>query len=75
MPQILGLSALLTTTMPQARDVIDAVVEAGLRDKVKVIIGGAPVNQKFADDIKADGYAANAGEAVDLTKRLLNIST
>ena len=74
MPQILGLSALLTTTMPQAKDVIDAFVEAGLRDQVKVIIGGAPVNQKFADDIKADGYAANAGEAVDLTKRLLKIS-
>ncbi|MBC8247984.1 MAG: corrinoid protein [Deltaproteobacteria bacterium] len=73
MPQILGLSALLTTTMPQAKDVIDAVMEAGLRDKVQVIIGGAPVNQKFADDIKADGYAANAGEAVDLAKRLLKI--
>jgi corrinoid protein of di/trimethylamine methyltransferase len=71
-PAILGLSALLTTTMPQIKDVIDALTEAGLRDKVKVMIGGAPVNQKFADEVGADGYAADAGDAVNLAKRLLS---
>ena len=70
-PDILGLSALLTTTMPQIKDVIDALTEAGLRDQVKVIVGGAPVNQKFADEVGADGYAADAGDAVTLAKRLL----
>jgi len=70
-PDILGLSALLTTTMPQIKDVIDALTEAGLRDKVKVMVGGAPVNQKFSDDVGADGYAADAGEAVKLARRLL----
>lgn len=73
-PDVLGLSALLTTTMPQIRDVIDALSEAGLRDKVKVLIGGAPVNQKFADDVGADGYGADAGAAVGLAKELLSIS-
>ncbi len=71
-PDILGLSALLTTTMPQLKDVIDAISEAGLRDKVKVMVGGAPVNQKFADEVGADGYAADAGDAVALAKRLLS---
>ena len=70
-PHVLGLSALLTTTMPQMQTVIEALCEAGIRDTVKVIVGGAPVNQKFADDIKADGYAADAGAAVSLTKELL----
>lgn len=70
-PDILGLSALLTTTMPQIKDVIDALTEAGLRAKVKVMVGGAPVNQKFSDDVGADGYAADAGEAVKLARRLL----
>jgi methylmalonyl-CoA mutase cobalamin-binding domain/chain len=70
-PDIVGLSALLTTTMPEMKKVIDALTEAGLRDKVKVIVGGAPVNQKYADDIGADGYAPNAGEAVALVKRLV----
>jgi corrinoid protein of di/trimethylamine methyltransferase len=70
-PEILGLSALLTTTMPQIGTVIDSLEEANLRDKVKVIVGGAPVNQKFADDVRADGYGANAGEAVEMVKRLL----
>jgi 5-methyltetrahydrofolate--homocysteine methyltransferase len=71
-PDILGLSALLTTTMPQIKTVIDSLEEANLRDKVTVIVGGAPVNQKFADDVGADGYGANAGEAVELVKRLLS---
>jgi corrinoid protein of di/trimethylamine methyltransferase len=70
-PDIVGLSALLTTTMPEMKKVIDALTEAGLRDKVKVIVGGAPVNQKYADDIGADGYAPDAGEAVALVKRLV----
>ena len=70
-PAILGLSALLTTTMPQIKDVIDALTEAGLRGRTKVIVGGAPVNQKFADDVGADGYASDAGDAVSLAKRLL----
>jgi 5-methyltetrahydrofolate--homocysteine methyltransferase len=70
-PQVLGLSALLTTTMPQMKLVIEALKEAGLRDQVKVVVGGAPVNQKFADDIGADGYARDGGEVISLVKSLL----
>ena len=70
-PHILGLSALLTTTMLQMKTVIQAISEAGLRDKVKVIVGGAPVNQKFAHDIGADGYAEDAGAAVSEAKKLM----
>ncbi|UCD79290.1 MAG: corrinoid protein, partial [Desulfobacterales bacterium] len=70
-PQILGLSALLTTTMPQMKLVIEALVEAGLRSRLKVIVGGAPVNPKFARDIGADGYARDGGEAITLVKSLL----
>jgi methylmalonyl-CoA mutase cobalamin-binding domain/chain len=70
-PDIIGLSALLTTTMPEMKNVIEALTEAGLRDDVKVIVGGAPINQKFADGIGADGYASDAGQAVDLVKRLV----
>ncbi len=70
-PDILGISALLTTTMPQMKMVIHAVTEAGLRENLKIIIGGAPVNQKFSDDIEADGYAQDAGEAISLVKRLM----
>ena len=73
-PDVLGLSALLTTTMPQIKDVIESLTEAGLRDKVRVIIGGAPVNQKFADEVGADGYAADAGDAVTLVKKLVSKS-
>lgn len=64
-PKVLCMSALLTTTMPAMAEVIDALSEKGLRDKVKVIIGGAPVNQKYADQIGADGFAPDAGRAVD----------
>jgi 5-methyltetrahydrofolate--homocysteine methyltransferase len=67
-PHILGMSALLTTTMRSMADTIKALEEAGLRDQVKVMIGGAPVTQSFADDIGADGYAANAASAADLAK-------
>ena len=70
-PDVLGLSALLTTTMPQIRAVIDALTEAGLREKLKIIVGGAPVNQKFADSVGADGYAGDAGGAVTLVRSLL----
>lgn len=69
-PDILGMSALLTTTMPQMQKVIESLNKAGLRSGVKIIIGGAPVNQKFCDDIGADGYAPDAGDAVALVKRL-----
>ena len=69
--QIVALSALLTTTMPAMKDTIDAIVEAGLRDDVKIIVGGAPVTQSFADEIGADGYAADAASAVDLANSLL----
>ncbi|MDR1915957.1 MAG: corrinoid protein [Synergistaceae bacterium] len=73
--QIIGLSALLTTTMYAMKDTIEALEEAGLRDRVKIMVGGAPVNQKFADQIGADGYATNATSAVDLAKKLVGIST
>jgi len=70
-PDILGLSALLTTTMPEMRKVIDALSAKGIRNDVKVVVGGAPVNEKYARDIGADGYAPDAGESVELAKRLL----
>jgi 5-methyltetrahydrofolate--homocysteine methyltransferase len=70
-PEILGLSALLTTTMPEMQKVIDELKRAGLRDHVKVIVGGAPVDSKFAQKIGADGYGANATEAVDLARRFI----
>jgi 5-methyltetrahydrofolate--homocysteine methyltransferase len=71
-PDIIGLSALLTTTMPQIKEVIAALVEAGVRDDFKVIVGGAPVNEKFANDAGADGYAQDAGDAVILAKQLMS---
>lgn len=69
--QILGMSALLTTTMPSMRDTIEAIKAAGLRDSVKIMIGGAPVTQNFADEIGADGYAPDAASAADLAKQLI----
>ena len=71
---ILCLSALLTTTMTYMKEVIDALQNAGIRDKVKVMVGGAPVSQQFADEIGADGYSSNANEAVTVAKKLLNIN-
>jgi 5-methyltetrahydrofolate--homocysteine methyltransferase len=68
---ILGMSALLTTTMVEMKGVIEALEEAGLRDKVKVMIGGAPVTEKFAKEIGADGYAPNASAAVEKAKQLM----
>jgi corrinoid protein of di/trimethylamine methyltransferase len=70
-PDILGMSALLTTTMPEMKKVIDRLAVHGLRAEVKVIVGGAPVNEKFARDIGADGYGADAGSSIDLAKKLL----
>jgi len=72
--QVLGLSALLTTTMPAMKSVIDRLKQEGVRDKVKVVIGGAPVTKNYADEIGADGYAADAGSAVDEVKRVLSLS-
>jgi len=69
--QIICLSALLTTTMPMMKQTIDAIVEAGLRDQVKIMIGGAPVTQAFADEIGADGFAADAGSAAKFAKTLV----
>lgn len=69
---VLGMSALLTTTMPTMKATIDALVEAQLRDQVKVIIGGAPVTQSYADDIGADGYAPDASRAATLAKSLVS---
>ncbi|RLI48233.1 MAG: cobalamin-binding protein [Candidatus Thorarchaeota archaeon] len=70
-PDIIGMSALLTTTMTHMPEVIDALKQAGLRDKVKVMIGGAPVTQEYADKIGADGYAPDAASATRLAKSLL----
>ena len=65
------LSALLTTTMPMMKQTIDALAENGLKDRVKIMVGGAPVTQNFADEIGADGYAPDAGSATKLAKTLL----
>jgi len=72
--QVIALSALLTTTMPSMKTTIDALKAAGLRDEVKVVIGGAPVTQRYADEIGADGYAPDANSAVRKTKELLQIA-
>ena len=67
---VLGLSALLTTTMPKMSETVQALTEAGLRKKVKIFAGGAPVTQKFIDEIGADGYGADAASAVEKAKEL-----
>jgi 5-methyltetrahydrofolate--homocysteine methyltransferase len=69
--QILGMSALLTTTMPSIKLSIDAIQEAGVREKVKIMVGGAPVTQSFADEVGADGYSPDAASAADLAKELI----
>jgi 5-methyltetrahydrofolate--homocysteine methyltransferase len=69
---ILALSALLTTTMPQQKTVIDRLNETGLRDQVKVIVGGAPVTEAYAQEIGANGYAPDAGSAASLATRLVS---
>jgi methanogenic corrinoid protein MtbC1 len=68
---ILALSALLTVTMPSMKTTIEALKAAGIREKIKVMIGGAPVTQEFANEIGADGYSENANSAVALARRLI----
>jgi 5-methyltetrahydrofolate--homocysteine methyltransferase len=70
-PDLVGLSALLTTTMPMMRETVEALAIAGVRDKVKVMVGGAGVTQSYADEIGADGYAPDATRAVQKAKQLL----
>lgn len=72
-PDIVALSALLTTTLPSMKNIIDRMTQAGVRQRVKVIIGGAPVTQDFADEIGADGYSDNAGGAVGLVRSLMGL--
>ena len=73
-PDIVAMSALLSTTMPAMPQTIEALQKAGIRDKVKVMIGGAPVTENYAREIKADSYASDAGSAVIKAKKLLSIS-
>jgi 5-methyltetrahydrofolate--homocysteine methyltransferase len=70
-PDVLGMSALLTTTMRAMEQTINVLQEAGVRDSIKVMVGGAPLTQSFADQIGADGYASNAAAAADLAKELV----
>lgn len=70
-PNIIGMSALLTTTMVNMAEVIKALEAAGLRDKVKIMIGGAPITQNYADQIGADGYSPDAASAVDKAKTFI----
>jgi 5-methyltetrahydrofolate--homocysteine methyltransferase len=70
-PQVVGMSALLTTTMREMKGTMEAIQEAGLRKQVKTIIGGAPVTERFAKEIGADGYAPDAASAVDLARSLV----
>ncbi len=72
-PQVVGMSAFLTTTMPMFKTNIEAIKTAGLREQVKIIVGGAPVTQEYCDHVGADGYAPEASSTVRLTKRLLGI--
>ncbi|MCK8817232.1 corrinoid protein [Natroniella sulfidigena] len=71
-PDIIGLSALLTTTMPAMEETIKSLEEAGVRDQVKVMVGGAPVSQEFADEIDADGYAADGSTATEIAREFVN---
>jgi 5-methyltetrahydrofolate--homocysteine methyltransferase len=70
-PDIVGFSAFLTTTMPMFKANINALQKAGLRDRVIVMVGGAPVTKEYADAVGADGYAADASTAVRLAKQLI----
>ncbi len=73
-PDVVGMSAMLTTTMRAMAQTIKAIEEAGLRDKVKIMVGGAPVDTAFAERIGADGYGSNAPSGVDLAKRLTGMA-
>ena len=70
-PQLLGISALLSTTLPNVIETITFLRDAGIDGNCKILVGGAPVTEKFASDAKADGYAADAGSAIQLAKKLL----
>lgn len=72
-PDILGLSALLTTTMPEMKNTIQELQAKGLREKIKIMVGGAPVSNSFAEEIGADGYGADAAEAVVLARKLIGV--
>jgi 5-methyltetrahydrofolate--homocysteine methyltransferase len=72
-PEILGMSALLTTTMPYMRVVIKALKDKGLRDDIIVLVGGAPLNEAFAEDIEADAYCRDAAVAVETAKKFMTI--
>jgi 5-methyltetrahydrofolate--homocysteine methyltransferase len=71
-PDLIGLSALLTTTMPAMKTVIEAIENAGMRDRVKVMVGGAPITEEYARSIGADGYSRDAGEAAEQAKQLID---
>jgi len=71
-PQVVGMSALLTTTILEMKNTIEAIQKAGLREKVRVIVGGAPVTEKFAKEIGADGYGPDAASAVDVVRSLIS---
>jgi 5-methyltetrahydrofolate--homocysteine methyltransferase len=70
-PQLVGMSALLTTTMQNMKATLEALEDLGVRDQVKVMVGGAPLTEAFAEEIGADGYASDASRAVALAKSLL----
>lgn len=72
-PDLVGMSSLLTTTMPQMPEIIEAIKQADLREQVKIMVGGAPLNEKYAQAIGADGYAQNASIAVEKVRELLKI--
>jgi Predicted cobalamin binding protein len=72
-PDIVGMSALMTTTMAKQRETIEAIKQAGLRDRVKIVVGGAPTTEEWAKEIGADGWAPDAISAIDLVKRLLGV--
>jgi 5-methyltetrahydrofolate--homocysteine methyltransferase len=73
-PELVGLSALLTTTMPAMKGTLEALQAAGVRERAKVMLGGAPVTESFARQVGADGYADNAATAVDLARRLIGVT-
>src|SRR5690606_5471796 len=73
-PVVVGMSALLTTTMRAMESTIRALEEAGVRDRVRILVGGAPVTQAFADQIGADGYASNAASAAELAKKFAQVA-
>lgn len=72
-PQIIAMSALLTTTMPAMKETIETITANGLRDTVKIIVGGAPITKEFAESIGADGYAPDAAYATDLCREIIGV--